>query len=1268
MGESVIQPANNSQDLTKVRPTLFIGVGGTGMEISLRVRRRLLNYIWGDAETPVRLASLTEFPLAQFINFDLAVDATTESGRSAKTDPLAKLVQFTDEEKLIFPLDLNKFIRSEGELNSYPHIASWFPLTPGKVKALGIDPSQGAAQIRSLSRLYFFDKYQPTKRAIEEKISLLLAGVSSKEKTERLHLELEPASLRVVVIASTAGGTGAGSFLDMGYLASRLAKKLLPKARVDLCLMLPSGYSGVGKSRTEANAYAALMELESCTGRGLQFVKEWEKNEVLDDLPLKPYDEVFFFDTGNLALKKTKEATDVFDMVADILFEDFTSAEFAGWKRQITVNQSKFKIEPFAPDVDAKYGSMKLIYSKAYSSFGQSIIDTQLEQKRDEVVCSQVNAMLKIFFGLASDTEDGFAVPPPTPEEARNLLKEHVYCTNQMFTVGYDFNSDATPYKKGLEYRYIQMVDQLLFDGDRPLLGALHEKINKGIDDILASSEKDQRLPLVDKLLNQINRDIGLEGGATDAGASGLVQAIEARSQMVFNLLKDEKSTLLKALWAAVDNKEKGGLDYTIQLIEQVKDAIENDATGLLRDLESAQQWFSGLCAKLQGSELQVIREHIGQARGKGLFGLGGNKEAYAEAKLQQLGEAVRWYTEAHLRAVACDKSAELLRDFSVWLGEHKGIDQKTNRKRWSQASFAGKLGGYERLVGEIMAGMNEEILRTQEASKKGHAAYQVVKVATKDLETARRLDPQRAMEWARSVFDNIGGSRIIFQKLEDETTRSELLGQLRNISLSRLPSTGTGDNNPLIQALRDMDSTGRRPLFQNCLDMAMPWVEANLEGKWKVDSDQYYCIVGVKDAKLFDKEFGDEFRAALPACTRMGAGKIKFYETGLSGKLTCYVELSGIPITAFTLLSSWRASYNDESKKIPVHTHKDKTLFVHPMAPSATVLDRLAADFKIYILGIILGALKERKTESTGRVYCLNLFGESLSIGNERTIRMEGIAPDYLGPLKDKLRDARGKITSIMQYAGFAALLDFYASSVYPPAKIQHDDHVDVLLDGFCRVLCQDLHNEELQKLHKKAAAIQGDTTEMIGVLKDNMSLWTDEIEGSESDADSAEVGSSHGPKRILKLEFFQPGWLEEKFGTRESLPANGRSTTSGSLPPGQTAACRHCEGKIQGQPNFCPHCGKGDWQEKPSADSICPHCGTQTGENAKFCPGCGKQIGAVCPNPGCGYQYTGSLKFCPQCGTPLGGALKPANCTKCGSPLQAGTKFCSDCGEPAQ
>ena len=1138
---------------TNVQPTLFIGIGGTGMEVALRVRRRILNYVWGDRDNPVRIGSLTDFPLAQFINFDLDTSSNTETGKAASTDPLSNLVKFRDEEKLILPLDIDKYMRTEGDLNRFPCIASWFPLSRKKLLDLGIDVHRGAGQIRALSRLYFFDKYLDLKGKIEGKIRALLTDVTSESKTKRLGLKVEPASLRVVVIASTAGGTGSGSFIDMGYLSTWLAKKQLSKAQVYLCLMLPGGYSGHGKSRTEANTYAALMELETCMGHGLEFVSKWMDSEG-PELPNRPpYDEIFLFDTGNLALKKTSKATDLFDMVADILFEDFTSEEFANRKRSTAANQNLYKLGSFSPELDpTKYGKMRIMYSKTYSAFGQSIIDTQLEQRRDEIACKQVNAMLKVFFGIASDSDGGREVPPPTPDDARDLLKECAYCGLETFTIAYDFISDAMPYKKGDERAIPKLVSQLLYEGDKPMLSHLHDRINREIDDILASTEKDNRLPRVNKLLAELDRDLGIEGRATDAGARGLEEAIRARRKVMLKNLIDPNSGLLKALWAAIDNKEKGGLDYTIQLIERIKDAIDNDATGLIADMKTAEKWFSDLCVKLRGAEFEVLREHLAQTKGKGLFlGLGRkNKEAYAEAKLQQMGEAIRWYVEAHLRAVACREAAVLLKDLSLWLGEHKGLDEKTNRKRWSAKSFAGELAAYERLVLEIMSDMDEEVIRTQEATKQEHATYQIVTTSADDLDAARSIGPKEAMEWAKSVFDNLGGSRAIFHKLEDEVERADLIGQLRNLALNKLPALETGEKNPLFKALDEMSRYERKDLFQHCLDMAMPWVEANMEGIWKVNPDQYSCFVGVSGADTFEDKFGDEFRSCISGRTGMQSEKIEFTETGVPGKLTCYVELSGIPLTALNMLSNWRYSYNEEGKKIPVHIHRDKTLFVHPMALSTKAFDRLAEHFKLYIQGIILGVLKLRVDNPEERLYCLTVSGEGLSIGNERSIRMEGMTPEHQTFLRKKVGERLDRVKTPIQYAGLTTLYDFYEKCVYSPRKVIDENKKEKLEEGFCNVMCSALKEESMQILKRKSAAAGISATDLITRLRgdnppdewenfETLDIWTDEIEGSETDVYKIEVGEFHKAKRILKPEFFKASWLENQFNLGIKRPA---------------------------------------------------------------------------------------------------------------------------------
>lgn len=218
--ESTSLPGQPPQVTEKIRPTLFIALGGTGMKVNIRLRRRILNAIWGGN---AKVENVADFPVAQFINFDLDAGEVTQDGKSVKTDVLAEQVAFTPEEKIIERLDLNKYTQSDDELRRHREVAEWFPLTPERIRLLGVDPSKGAGQIRALSRLYFFDKYPVIRDKLRDKIETLLSNIGARaDKLKKLGLEVEPGKVRVVITGSAAGGTGSGSFLDMGYLAKAI--------------------------------------------------------------------------------------------------------------------------------------------------------------------------------------------------------------------------------------------------------------------------------------------------------------------------------------------------------------------------------------------------------------------------------------------------------------------------------------------------------------------------------------------------------------------------------------------------------------------------------------------------------------------------------------------------------------------------------------------------------------------------------------------------------------------------------------------------------------------------------------------------------------------------------------------------------------------------------------------------------------------------------------------------------------------------------------
>lgn len=74
------------------------------------------------------------------------------------------------------------------------------------------------------------------------------------------------------------------------------------------------------------------------------------------------------------------------------------------------------------------------------------------------------------------------------------------------------------------------------------------------------------------------------------------------------------------------------------------------------------------------------------------------------------------------------------------------------------------------------------------------------------------------------------------------------------------------------------------------------------------------------------------------------------------------------------------------------------------------------------------------------------------------------------------------------------------------------------------------------------------------------------------------------------------------------------------------------------------------------------CGKCGSLVDAGAKFCPDCGAKVATasdmiVCPK--CGTSVPSTAKFCSNCGTTLS-----CTCPKCGKSVPASAFFCPDCG----
>ena len=1085
-----------------LRPTLFIGAGGTGMEVMMRIRRRILSAVW-NRQHPTRVESIADFPVARFLHFDLDNNAVIDEGKSQRTDPWYELVRLTDEERLVEPLDLPQYHESDDSLARFPLIESWMPLRPKKLRSLGIDPSKGAGQIRAVARLYLFDKYPKLRGRIKGALNFLSsnAGIERKENYQRLGLQVDTSKFRIVVIASNAGGTGAGSAIDLGWMAKAIARQEVSDSQVDLVMFMPSGFAKANKERTEANAYATMMELET-TMRDMNARVSWMDPDSIQGRGA-PFDDVYFVDTANLANKATQDVKDVYQMVADTLFEDFASADFANRKRSVAVNQQQHKLGPYNPRVpEARFGDMRLSYSKVYSAFGQAVLDTQQSLREDIRAYELAALMVKEFFGLVG--RDGALARRAGDAERDSFMREQMEMRERPFNEFPDFKKgtvDVTPFQ---EYA---LTEQLLMDKDgRSLLERVESKVQLEIDRIMAGYDIKLWREKVAELLPQLERDAIREAGATAETSEDRIK--RHTSELSARL----KVRVRDRLYALLDDRKQGGLEFVLSLLEQVKARL------LQRDLINAERngrRYRDIRDALRTRQVEESLNNLGQAAGR-LFG----KDAQAREVMAHLKRDIADYLRFHLLAVAAGQSIEVMRNMSAWLGDPQSTDEEGNAQ-WS--GIAGEFQEGRRHVQEILRAVDQRISQLRADARHEHATY--IKLASDVAPAPVRLTGD-VSAWSEEVLLEFGGSGKLFPQLGDERMRADLLLKLFRRAQTQLSSTELGAEpaDPLLERLNAMSPQERQRVFAEWIRSAMPWVNARFSAEFTPNSDQFKCFIGVSDVAAW-RRMEAEIRAAVPTGFFHG-DLVSIVNTGIPGRAVCYIELSGIPMTVLRGLPTWRASYQIENPKIPTHLHFDSTRFRHPISPSMDELNRLADDYEWFLQAIALGVIR-RKADLGDREASFQprgqyLFevepgsGEWLQIGNEYAIRSNGLPSYYREQVIAAVRSRQAALGP-HQLLLLAALMRHYQLRVYEPRLETDETGAQLPSPSLPNITARRLY----EAWFRRAAALDPTLSNAaVDAALATLAEWTEPVPDSASDAYSWEV-ERPVDKRVIRPEF---------------------------------------------------------------------------------------------------------------------------------------------------
>jgi hypothetical protein len=292
-------PAPTLQEMQQsvgMRPTLLIGLGGTGQNVLVQLKARFIrNY----GQVP---------PAVEFLCFD--TDQT-----AIQTQVEKQVVFLTSETELvnIGGVQISNIVTN---LEKYPAIASWIAEDKERIPKGVI--TMGARMVRPLGRLSLFWHVAKIYNKILTAIQRLTSLKQGSEKR----------GINVFVVSSVCGGTGSGMLLDIAYLTRAAIEKT--NNDPDSCylngvLALPSVFPTVDKNGIESNAYACLRELD-------YFMEgKWQVDYGNPNIPNpikdehKPFNIVYLVDSHNEQGQNLSGMLEIAPMVAEAIYLQMSS-------------------------------------------------------------------------------------------------------------------------------------------------------------------------------------------------------------------------------------------------------------------------------------------------------------------------------------------------------------------------------------------------------------------------------------------------------------------------------------------------------------------------------------------------------------------------------------------------------------------------------------------------------------------------------------------------------------------------------------------------------------------------------------------------------------------------------------------------------------------------------------------------------------------------------------------------------------------------------
>ena len=1094
MADDLAPGADAATELKRVRPTLYVALGGTGKEVLLRLRRRILETLWNGH----RVEKLDDFKVASFLYFDLYQGKAEEelAGREEAPDPLSALVDLPKSDCIQKRIETGKYLKGR-EIDRYPHIKEWLPA--GDLRSIRAE--DGAGQVRALSRLFFFDDVVNINDTINSKARALLHNVSNSEALLRLGMEVEP-QVQIIVVCSVAGGTGSGSFIDMGYLAKSMQN---PRPdQVSLYAILGGAFADLNEKRMLANSYAAMMELDYCMQGSPRppYVENW--TDSIRNEAAYPYDNVYLVDGRNLGSQGTGDRGHLYRMIADVLFEDLRDPQLRGKKREDLVNQNtNYRLEPYSPPMPPDLQALSLAFSRAYSGIGQCTLSTDGRTEFDMETARAARMMLTAFFRMQADDR----VNTPQTGERDEFMRSALFLDKGTFFQ--DFPSSFTP--KPPAIADLPLVGRILQNGATDTISDLRAQLRGDFEEVRGAlpNRADWR-SAIEQL--RVKRERDIVGDITQQNAFGprLLAIREQSARIMADWSRPDG--LRQAFYARIDNAELGGVVYTIRLIQQIQDEIGVESGGFVTRMHRAAEQYDAHAKSLIDGFYTRALENLSRAVKKNWLG---SIDADAiERTMQQLEESLFYTLQYRLRAAACLEAAKLLGNLLRLLGRSEAAPGQTG-----PTGILGEIEQGNLAVQDTVKSIEQELRVLSDSIRGAGPMSQVIR--------GGKLDEPLGGDyagWGREALSGQGGSRVLFEELKKPETRARIINRLRGVARERLRDRESRLPT-VLQALQDLNEAERTTLFGNAMLQALPWLNVDPQRMdTSFDGGMVSVFISVENAAEMEARFGAALQRKLPPLYQNK--RISFVSSSVRGRMVIYAELTGLALTALVPMhDDWRRAYNDKNsreERSPLHNNVDKARFRHPTAMSLQEVEALAQRLELFLRGVLLGVLRRRADRDYELDTSSNDIEDWLSIGSEQQVYLREFKSERRIMLERKLRRIEEGF-SPLQLAATVALLDYTAARVYPKRRIRRADGNEDRVGGLACVAVEQLRRTTMARLAQERARLPMAPEPLAAALLRTVASWTTEIPGSRADTTPLEADPGRAEdKRTIDWDSF--------------------------------------------------------------------------------------------------------------------------------------------------